>query len=116
MEETLIQFETQTELISKGIVINSKYIRLTQSLLQKWLREKHDIHIEIPREALGSDEMEYKYILSYLPKEFKDAKRWVSHLKYIDSFSCYGSTYSGAWQTYELALEQALIESLRLIP
>jgi hypothetical protein len=125
MKEELINFETAKLAKEKNYTSDCydffirgeiEYKRPTQGLLQKWLREKHDINITVARVALGSDEMEYCYSVIHLPKEFEDAKRWVSLLERIDSFSSYGSTYSGAWRTYEEALEQALQESLKLIP
>lgn len=64
----------------------------TQNLLQKWLREKHDIQIEITFDTIS-----YGF------------KTW--HLDNLnDSY-----TYEFEMYTYEQALEQALIKGLKLI-
>lgn len=63
----------------------------TQSLLQKWLREVHYMHITI----------------NYRGRYFGHA--WsMKHHKYWEF-------HSGDFKTYEEALEQGLIESLKLI-
>lgn len=61
----------------------------TQSLLQKWLREKCNINIG----------------LSYINCEIGEYWDWRVH-----SYWCYGNK-----QTYEQALEEALYEALKLI-
>jgi len=71
----------------------------TQSLLQKWLREKHNIHIGIWNNASG-----YGYELS----------------KADNGTTIYESDYDGpndggVWDTYEEVLEFALEQSLNLI-
>jgi hypothetical protein len=76
---------------------NARFIELC--LLQKWLREKHNIHIEITKEIDFSDEkygdrFEYIIVRSLFSQD-------ISNIKYFDS--------------YELALEQALFECLNLI-
>lgn len=88
----------------------------TQSLLQRWLREVHQIHIQVKRECIGSDEWEFSYLIDYLPKDFWNYKRRATHFEYIESFSMSGgATYSGAWSTYEECLEKALFHALKLI-
>lgn len=87
----------------------------SQSLLQRWLREKHWIDISIVKVCVGSDEMEYAYEIQYLPKKFHQTKRHVQYLIDIESFKIGPSSYSGAWFTYEEALEKALQEALKLI-
>ena len=66
----------------------------TQSLLQKWLREVHNIQMFIA--PCGGSPVNY---ISVIPK-------------------CYSKKDSsgGLFETYEEALENALIESLKLIP
>ena len=87
----------------------------TLSLLQKHLREKHWLHINITKESIGSDEKVYAYEIEYLPKEFWEAKRHVKHLVYIESFYEGMGSYGGGWDTYEEALESALQEALKII-
>ena len=66
------------------------YSAPTQSLLQKWLREVHTIDIAIKHATY------YRYLLhgSYYPDN---------------------PNYCGGFKTYEEALEQGLIEALKLI-
>ena len=68
------------------------YSAPTQSLLQKWLREKHNIHISILHCILSSNEI--KYFI------FKGTLKWNWGLVY---------------NTYEEALEEALYQALVLI-
>lgn len=88
----------------------------TQSLLAKWLREKHLCYVFIRRECIGSDEWVFAYQLDWLPKEHWDAKRRAIHFKDKDSYNeSPGGTYWGGWGTYEEALEKGLFEALKLI-
>lgn len=89
----------------------------TQSLLQKWLREKHNIHISVTLEFIGSDEWVYAYEIIYLPKNEANIKRRSVLFKKIYSFSFKEEigTYNGGWDTYEEALEEGLKESLKLL-
>ena len=72
----------------------------TQSLLQRWLREKHGIHIYI-KTTPSFDEIQ--------------GNKWKSSIKY--SFKSFkwttGHYYLG--NTYEEVLEQGLQEALKLI-
>lgn len=71
----------------------------TQFLLQKWLREEHNIHISIRRLTYeGKNEVEYNEFI-YLPN--KDEEEDIN--------------IGNEFPTYEEALENALIESLKLI-
>jgi hypothetical protein len=78
----------------------------TQALLQKWLRDIHGIHISID---LIDDSKNYGYdfdlILSnkrnYMDDECMDAAKRI--------------WYSAHYNTYEIALEKALQEALKLI-
>jgi len=79
----------------------------TQSLLQKWLREKHKIHIE----------PQYSWLLDDDKKIKGDVVWWY----YIYSNYPHGGrrkTFSseiGEPSTYEEALEEGLLEALKLI-
>lgn len=83
--------------------------------VQKWLRDKHDIHIVIDREAISSTEMNYKYVVTYVKPEHKTERNWINLLTRIDSRHEYGTTYYGGWDGYEQALEEAIKFSLTLI-
>ena len=68
------------------------YVAPTQSLLQKWLREKHDIHITITSISQES---------------------WQYHIqKPKDKL---GDNYEEDFENYEEALEVGLQEALKLI-
>lgn len=75
----------------------AQFSAATQSLLQRWLREKHNIHIEIEPLVSG------RYLF-YL-KEFKDK---------VDLFLEY-ENYNNKYLSYEEALEKGLQEGLKLI-
>ena len=68
-------------------------IRPTQSLLQKWLREEHNIHIEISREYIKGKIIGYDCIIDY--------EEGIIDLE--------------TKSIYEEALEQGLLEALKLI-
>lgn len=77
-----------------------------------WLYEKYWIWITVRREFVGSDEWEFSYIISYLPKEFIKAKKRSIHFKTIESFKENIGSYQGAWflpkEAYEKAIEYTL--------
>ena len=125
MEEQLITFETAKLAKEKGFKLplrsNRNYYNLngnihpynwfnqfeladytdapTQSLLQKWLREKHDIHIEINS---FSDVSTYDGYLIYntAPYDYNDPNAIP------DAKNC---------KTYEKALEICLYKGIKLI-
>ena len=69
-----------------------KYLAPTQSLLAKWLREEHKMHIVIMPCIIPSNEVKY-YI-------FKGKLKW---------------DWAELFDTYEEALEFGLLETLKLI-
>jgi len=71
-----------------------RYSAPTQSLLQKWLRDVHNIHIEIQSPDTPNE-------------------TWGSHIRYINKFGNRGDC--GDSETYEQALEAGLLEALKLI-
>ena len=86
----------------------------TQSLLQKWLRDIHDIKIFIDYQPIGSDDYEYCYKIMY---EEGNAKRQYERTKTIESLNDWGSGYNNVYpaDTYEQVLEAALKKALELI-
>jgi len=66
----------------------------TQSLLQKWLRDEHNIHLEIASHFLTID-------------VFKKVRKWYV---YLDD-----EKIEIPYNTYEESLEQGLKEALKLI-
>ena len=133
MEEKLINLDTAKLAKEKGLTYddvgqsfrgngeftysNSEYFypAPTQALLQKWLREIHNIYITIHREVLGSDEWGYSYNIEYLPKDKSNVKRRCKEFIYIESFYESIGSYTGAWDTYEEAFERGLFKALKLI-
>ena len=91
------------------------YSRPSQSLLQRWLREKHEIHVHSKIEFVGTDEWEFSYKIKYLPKNKFEVKRRSIEFETIYSFIESPGSYSGTWRTYEQALEQGLQHALNLI-
>lgn len=77
----------------------------TQSLLQKWLREKHFIFIEISLNFCPDSEKDFGYGVSLMDNiEVFDGVNWI------------GLDITGKWfKTYEQALEIGLQEALKLI-
>ena len=80
----------------------------TISQVVMWLYEKHGIWISVDRVIIGSDEWEYCYSISYLPKEFENAKRRSTHLMTKESFKETPGSYVGAWDTPTEAYSEAI--------
>ena len=82
------------------------YVAPTQSLLQRWLREEHNISVDITTDAFTNDtDNTYVYQCvvweGVIDKEIMLSKVNLSHEFYED--------------TYEQALETGLFEALKLI-
>tara|TARA_R110000868_G_scaffold76573_1_gene220037 strand:- start:7542 stop:7898 length:357 start_codon:yes stop_codon:yes gene_type:complete len=117
MKEELISFETAKLAKEKGFEIEQSYyydkggetwsfhtwteglpypeasFAPTQSLLQKWLREKHDINV------MGSATVNV----------------WFFHSEYISTGHVITSTSKQSYGTYEEAIEAGLYETLKVI-
>lgn len=85
--------------------VHAGYKQPTQSLLQKWLREKYKIDVEAYSNASG-----YHWILS---KSFH--KDWLSGGTHIAEDDLKGPNNGGGWDTYESALEVGLQNALKRI-
>lgn len=115
MQEKLISFETAKLAKEKGFELNEYmriddenpknlnsnynprdyqpwYLDLTQSLLQKWLRDKHKIHIEI---RFIDDFIKFNYIVVTMNNNTE--------------------VYSEINESYEEALEFGLLKALEII-
>ena len=123
MKDELINYETAKLAKGKGFDLKSKtnsyyspegkldglwgdggYYACTQSLLQRWLREVHGIHIAIEFSNMQN---------AYFHKVYASTEDLIDiEMKYLtiepENYIIYA--------TYELALESALFESLNLIP
>ena len=86
-----------------------------QSELQRWLREEHGINVIANWYWNGSDEYVYIFEIEYVPQEYQEEKRRVSHVKRIHSYSEAGACYHGGYDKYEEALEAGLAHALTLI-
>lgn len=103
------------------------YSASTQSLLQKWLRDEHDINVISIPERLASKNLYYWYMVLQGDKEIND---WQTRFSNIlkkseqniegnhvneDLFEKYLYEDKFAFKTYEEALEAGLFEALKLI-
>lgn len=71
----------------------------TQSIVQKWLREIKNLHIEIYRSACG-----YGYVIVK-----------ANNGTWMEDDDAKGPNDGGNWDTYEEALEAGIFEALKLI-
>jgi len=74
----------------------------------RWFRDKYDIDIQITQHWVGSDDKEYGFSISYLPEEFKQAKRPASHIVRIESYRELVGSYMGAWTEHNQAESECL--------
>jgi hypothetical protein len=79
---------------------NNNYSAPTQSLLQKWLREKHKLYVYINPTTYGEEARYSAQLDGY-------GKKGIFSSPLIDGFTIYNS--------YEEALEEGLHEALKLI-
>ena len=86
--------------------LNSNISAPTQSLLQKWLREKYDIEIQIFTMGIFMDKSTSPH------SEFKLAKGFK---KYEYGLNANKPQLDMGFETYEEALEKGLYEALKLI-
>ena len=78
--------------------VKDGFLCVTQSLLARWIREKHNIHIDSYPNASG-----YLYYIN----------KTNGTLVYDSDFD--GPNDGGAWNSYEEAMESGLQEALKLI-
>jgi hypothetical protein len=95
----------ESECQGEDIVRVDFYFKSTQSLLQKWLREVHNIHIEIKKNIDG-----YSFII--YPDYELSGKWWIN---YILEMSDEEKRKTHLYNIYEEALEIGLQEGLKLI-
>lgn len=102
MTDTLISFETAKLAKEKGFAPEFDWLNQntfpTQSLLQKWLREVHDIHIIV--KVFWDSKFN---IRTYAADIFKIGQKPIQRKRIVRP-------------TFESALEDGLFESLKLIP
>ena len=99
------------EYFNKGIHTSENIITIscpTQSLLQKWLREKHNLYICISAEFYKTGINHTLQILCYNPN--------LSESDYYDNDKCTGMYGDNAeFETYEDALEFGLQKALTFV-
>ena len=92
----------------------------TQSLLQKWLREKHQIIVDVSLDFFNSYTKEsIKYSPTFYTYSNNKKRFWI-YTDYINSDECTKKMQEEMpifqnYSTYEEALEIALFEALKLI-
>jgi hypothetical protein len=79
------------------------YLSVTQSLLQRWLREKHKIHIEIQPQLASKSKSKERYPDDMIPNG--------EYMCFVD----FEKGNSNVYKSYEEALEVGLQEGLKLI-
>ena len=79
----------------------------TQSLLQKWLREKHNIHIEI---ELTDNTMQFYYQYCIV-----DSKNRECHDEDMIDQATRIYNYNERFNTYEEAREQAILKAIEIV-
>ena len=82
----------------------------TLALVQKWLRGVHDIYVTIGYEGEDSDSYCFAYTIQHENTSSKEKKLYK---RMITDYSRQAN--SGYWDTYEQALEQGIIEALKLL-
>jgi uncharacterized protein (DUF2126 family) len=111
MKEDLITLETRILAKKKGFEGFPYY---TQSVLQKWLREKHDIHT-----VVHYQQDKWCYSLEQLPptedKTFAKKSTCQDRDIWLNSILITPEWWMVSYNTYEEALERGLKEALNLV-
>ena len=104
----------------KAILCKEILARPSQSLLQRWLREVHNIHIDIlPRyhpKKLNTDKILFSYSISTKDNNFSGYDDNLNHWIGIHAGPPFvEDVFYHMKDTYELALEEGLKEALIMI-
>lgn len=111
LQEVIENEGFETDLINDQI--GEDIAALTYEQAFDWL-EKFDIYGHIEIAILGSDEWDYCYQIEYLPfKNHNDKRRCVS-FEELESFKCYGGSYTGSWYDKKRAKEECLRKMIEL--
>lgn len=81
----------------------------TQSFLQKWIREKHGIHMVIIPTITGNWTYKTVTVISERDNDY------ISGIKDVSDLPPYNNVCGYDFSTYENCLEDALVESLKMI-
>ena len=104
----------------KNVMINNTCILLWMSELQKWLREKHQIIVDVSLDFFNSYTKEsIKYFPTFYTYSNNKKRFWI-YTDYINSDECTKKMQEEMpifqnYSTYEEALEIGLQEALKLI-
>lgn len=120
-DKSIVNFgKSYFEIIGKDSIY---YPCCTLTLLQKWLREIHRIHIVINLWIDMDRQYHYNYTLSQEYYPGTTNKTFIPFTEYVNETGKFGAwrinhpikekVYS--WRTYEQALEAGLLEALKLI-
>jgi hypothetical protein len=94
-EENDLSTLKETEFSMEDCSIDDRYFRPTQSLLQKWIRDIHKIHLHI----------------CYLP----EIKKWNADIYRLPNNSLLNNPFTLQKDDYEDVVELGLFEALKLI-
>ncbi len=87
-----------------------KYLAPTQSLLAKWLREEHNIHIKIDDFIDDKTGIEWDYEIVIIGTDLDEKGNYIPLISYDMN-----NSIERKFKTYEEALELGLLEALNLI-
>lgn len=112
------EFEYDIQLFKDTFKDIGKWINIpipTQSVLQKWLREEHEIIVFAQHETIDDAESAWTWAIKiYVPEGVEGTRK----KKEYDFWKChYSFSYENMmwWKTYEEALEDGLLKALKLI-
>jgi len=95
---------------SNGVLNDSDYTGYypapTQALLQKWLREVHNIHIKVDDFLDNDNKTDWDYEVVFIGTDINEKGEYIAEIPY----DC-----DRSYITYEEALEKGLQEALKLI-
>ena len=97
------------EVVKKFYQSKEHTLAPTQSLLQKWLREKHNIHVNTFLDTTGTWSQGEAVKIFYGYEIMRETEPGVNRLDCIDIF------VDAFTNSYEEALEKGLYEALKLI-
>ncbi len=87
----------------------------TQSLLQKWLREKHNIVVTINFTVIDDSEKAFVWIINQYVEEGIENTRKKDIQDFWKEYQSFSEKRMSWFETYEEALEKGLFEALNLI-
>lgn len=105
-----LKYNSQADNWHRSVYSDNYWSAPTQSFLQKWLREEHDIHTVI-EPKITMDHC-YKYTLILYKHACEPETIWEPHKEGLDILE---SKRFSSYNTYEEVSEAGLLESLKII-